>query len=426
MASAISSMENYFDRLWPICRSITGNGLRESLKIISEIVPLELHEVPTGSKVFDWEIPKEWNISDAYILTPDGKKICDFKKNNLHVVNYSVPVEGEFSFEELDKNLFSIPEMPEAIPYLTTYYKEAWGFCISQKEREQLPKAGKYKVKIESVLSNGSLTFGECILKGETEEEILFSTYLCHPSMANNELSGPLVAAFLYKKLAALPHRRFTYRFVFAPETIGVIAFLSKTGMHLKKNLQAGYVLTCVGDAGNFTYKRSKEITHSVNKVAEHYLRSTGKTFATLNFAIGGSDERQYCSPGFNLPVGSLMRTMYQQFKEYHTSLDNKSFISFSAMEETVETYFNIAKLHELNKKYVNAVPYCEPQLGKRGLYPAVGGQKSRTEELSMRLHLLSWADGEHDLISIAELFGKPALEFEQTIRVLVENNLLS
>ena len=426
MVPAISLMENYFDRLWPICRSITGNGLRESLKILSEIIPLELHEVPSGTKVFDWEVPKEWNISDAYITTPDGKKICDFKQNNLHIVNYSIPVEGEFTFEELEKHLFSIPEMPDAIPYLTTYYKETWGFCLSHKEREQLPMSGKYKVKIDSTLSAGSLTYGEYVLKGESEEEILFSTYVCHPSMANNELSGPLVAAFLYQKLAALPSRRFTYRFVFAPETIGVIAFLSKSGMQLKKNLHAGYVLTCVGDAGDFTYKRSKNNDHAVNRVAEHYLKATGKAYTTLDFAIGGSDERQYCSPGFNLPVGSLMRTMYQRFKEYHTSLDNKSFISFGGMEETVNAYFDIARLHELNKKYVNTVPYCEPQLGKRGLYPAVGGQKSRTEELSMRLHLLSWADGEHDLISIAERFGKPALNFEETIRVLMENKLLS
>ncbi|MDQ3110642.1 MAG: DUF4910 domain-containing protein [Bacteroidota bacterium] len=419
-------LESYFDRLWPICRSITGDGLRQSLKILSEIIPLELTEVPSGTKVFDWEIPDEWNISDAYILTPEGKKICDFKLNNLHVLNYSIPVDEEISFEELDKHLFSIPEMPDAIPYLTSYYKKMWGFCITHEERQQLPKTGRYKVKINSTLKKGSLTYGECLLKGETDEEILFSTYMCHPSMANNELSGPLVAAFLYKKLAALSKRRFSYRFVFAPETIGVIAFLSKEGMRLKENLHAGYVLTCVGDKGNFTYKRSKNPENNVDTVAEHYLRGTGKPFTTLDFSIGGSDERQYCSPGFNLPVGSLMRTMYQRFKEYHTSLDNKSFISFEALEESVNAYFDIARVHELNRKYINAVPYCEPQLGKRGLYPAVGGQKSRTDELSMRLHLLSWADGKNDLITIAERFGRPALDFEETIRVLIENKLLS
>lgn len=421
-----NNMEAYFDRLWPICRSITGNGLRESLRIISELIPLQLTEIPSGTKVFDWEVPKEWNVTDAYIITPDGKRICEFSKNNLHLVNYSIPVDGEFTFEELDKHLFSIAEMPDAIPYLTSYYKETWGFCISHSERIQLPKTGKYKVKIETSLTKGSLTYGECVLKGETDEEILFSTYVCHPSMANNELSGPLVTAFLYQKLAALPRRRFTYRFVFAPETIGVIAFLSKEGMRLKEKLAAGYVVTCVGDTGNYTYKRSKDFSRNVDTVVEHYLKFSNKPHTVIDFAIGGSDERQYCSPGFNLPVGSLMRTMYQRFKEYHTSLDNKSFISFSAMKETVETYFDIARLHELNRKYVSAVQYCEPQLGKRGLYPDVGGQKSRADALSMRLHLLSWADGKNNLITIAERFGKPALEFEETIRVLIEHQLLS
>jgi aminopeptidase-like protein len=421
-----NDMEAYFDRLWPICRSITGKGLRESLQIISEVIPLQLTEIPTGTRIFDWEIPKEWNVTDAYIVTPEGKKICEFRKNNLHLVNYSIPVDGNFSFEELEKHLFSIPEMPDAIPYLTSYYKETWGFCISHSERLELPKTGLYKVKVESSLVNGSLSYGECVLKGDTDEEILFSTYVCHPSMANNELSGPLVTAFLYKKLAALPRRRFTYRFVFAPETIGVIAFLGKEGMRLKEKLAAGYVVTCVGDNGKYTYKRSRDFSHQVNTVAEHYLKFSNKPHTVLDFSIGGSDERQYCSPGFNLPVGSLMRTMYQRYKEYHTSLDNKSFISFPAMNETVETYFNIARLHELNRRYMGSIQYCEPQLGKRGLYPEVGGQKNRAEELSMRLHLLSWADGKNDLISIAERLGKPALEFEETIKVLQENKLLS
>lgn len=421
-----ASMEQYFDRLWPICRSITGNGLRESLKILSEIIPLQLTEVPTGTKVFDWEVPKEWNIRDAHIITPDGKKICDFKVNNLHVMNYSIPVDQEISFEELDKHLFSLPNMPDAIPYLTSYYRETWGFCISQNERNTLPKNGTYKVKIDSTLAAGSLTYGECILKGETDEEILFSTYVCHPSLANNELSGPLVAAFLYKKLAALPKRKYTYRFVFAPETVGVIAFLSKNGMYLKEKIHAGYVLTCVGDDGAFTYKRSKDETKAVNRIAEHVLEHSGKKYSVIDFAIGGSDERQYCSPGFNFPVGSLMRTMYQRYKEYHTSLDNKSFISFAAMEETVNMYFDIVKLHELNQNYLNAVQYCEPQLGKRGLYPELGGQKERAEKLSMRLHLLSWADGKTDLLTIANRFGKPALDFEETIAELIDKNLLT
>ncbi len=425
MENIAIAIENYFDRLWPICRSITGDGLRESLKIISEIIPLELTEVPSGTKVFDWEVPKEWNIKEAYIITPEGNRIADFKINNLHILNYSIPVDEELTFEELDKHLHSIPELPDAIPYLTSYYKETWGFCFTHKEREKLSRNGTYKVKIDSSLKVGSLTYGECVLKGETDQEILFSTYLCHPSMANNELSGPLLTAFLYKKLAALPKRKFSYRFVFAPETIGVIAFLSKRGMDLKQKLHAGYVVTCVGDNGNYTYKRSKDCTRDVDRVAEHVLKYSGKKYSVIDFSIGGSDERQYCSPGFNLPVGSLMRTMYQKFKEYHTSLDNKSFISFDAMVESIEMYFSIAKLHELNKKYESVIPYCEPQLGKRGLYPEVGGQKQRAEELSMRLHFLSFADGKTDLLSIADRFGKCALDFENTIAELYAKKLL-
>lgn len=419
-------LETYFDRLWPICRSITGNGLRESLSILSEIIPLAITEVPSGTAVFDWEVPNEWNIRDAYILTPDGKKICDFKVNNLHVLNYSTPVDREMTFEELDAHLHSIPGMPDAVPYLTSYYSERWGFCISHREREQLPKNGMYTVKIDSTLAPGALTYGQCVLPGDTDEEILLSTYVCHPSMANNELSGPLVTAFLYQKLAALPSRRYTYRFVFAPETIGVIAFLASTGQHLREKLHAGYVVTCVGDAGDFTYKRSKDAPHDADRIAEHVLRYSGSPHKVIDFAIGGSDERQYCSPGFNLPVGSLMRTMYQRFPEYHTSLDNKDFISFDAMLGTIDMYFDVMQVHEWNRRYVNMSPYGEPQLGKRGLYPAIGGQKQRAEELSRRLHLLAWTDGTIDLVSIAEKAGEHALHFVPTIRELQAAGLLT
>ncbi len=420
-----NQIEAYFDRLWPICRSITGNGLRESLNILSELLPLEMTEVPTGTPVFDWEIPKEWNIRDAYIITPGGKKICDFKVNNLHVLNYSVPVDREITFEELDQHLHSIPGMPDAVPYLTSYYSEKWGFCISHREREQLPKEGMYRVKIDSTLASGALTYAQCVLEGETDREILFSTYVCHPSMANNELSGPLVTAFLYRALAALPSRRYTCRFVFAPETIGVIAFLAKHGDTLKTKLHAGYVVTCAGDGGAFTYKRSKDPLSDADRVAEHVLLHSGFPYNVIDFAIGGSDERQYCSPGFNLPVGSLMRTMYQRYPEYHTSLDNKSFVSFEAMKETVNLYRDIVRLHELNFRYVNTVPFGEPQLGRRGLYPAVGGQRQRAAELSRRLHLLSWADGRSDLVTIAGRMNESALNFASTVTELSAAGLL-
>lgn len=418
-------MESYFDRLWPICRSITGDGLRESLGIISELAPLQITEVPTGTEVFDWVIPKEWNIRDAYILTPEGKKICDFKVNNLHVVNYSVPVDQEIGFDELEKRLWYIEEMPDAIPYITSYYKETWGFCLSYNEFKALTREGIYRVVIDSSLEAGSLSYGEAVLPGETEGEVLFSTYLCHPSMANNELSGPLVQAFLYRKIAALKNRKYTYRFLFAPETIGVIAYLHKNGQHLKEKLAAGYVLTCCGDDGSFVYKRSKRGNTIADRAAEHVLKFQDVPFETNPFSVGGSDERQYCSPGFNLPVGSLTRSMYQHYKEYHTSLDNKDFISFEAMEKTIETYFNFVRVLELNDLYLNTVPYCEPQMGKRGLYPSSVNPVESRELIHNRMHLLNCADGETDLITIADLKGISVLKYETEIDLFKSAGLI-
>lgn len=421
-----SEIEQYFDRLWPICRSITGNGLRDSLKIISEIVPLDITEVKSGTRVFDWIVPKEWNINDAYILDPKGNKICDFRVNNLHVVSYSVPVNKKLSFEELNAHLHYIEELPDAIPYITSYYKETWGFCISYKQYLALAKEGDYQVVIDSTLEDGSLTYGEAILKGESDQEVLFSTYLCHPSMANNELSGPLVQAFLYRKIAALPKRKYTYRFLFAPETIGVISYLHQYGDHLKRHLAAGYVLTCCGDNGNFVYKRSKRVNALNDRIAEHVLKYRDVAHEIIPFAIGGSDERQYCSPGFNLPVGSLTRSMYQRYKEYHTSLDNKDFISFAAMEETIAIYFEFAKALELNDFYVNTMPYCEPQLGKRGLYPHLVDPFYKRESMHNRLHLLAYADGLIDLVTIAEIRKRSIFDFAEHVPLLIENDLLA
>lgn len=420
----ISQLEKYFDRLWPICRSITGNGLRDSLKIVSEIVPIETTEVPTGTQVFDWVVPKEWNINDAYIIAPSGEKICDFKVNNLHVVNYAIAVDKKISLEELKKHLYSIPEMPDAIPYITSYYSEKWGFCIAHNELLSLEE-GEYTVFIDSTLKEGSLTYGEAILKGDSDREVLFSTYLCHPSMANNELSGPLVQAFLYQKIATLPKRKYTYRFLFAPETIGVIAYLHKYGMQLKEKLDAGYVLTCCGDEGDFVYKQSKRANTSADKAAKHVLKNQARPYSVIPFSVGGSDERQYCSPGFNLPVGSLTRSMYQRYKEYHTSLDNKSFVSFDAMEKTVNTYFDFVRALELNEKYLTTIPYCEPQLGKRGLYPSSTEPLAARKLIHDRMHFLTYADGEHDLIDIAELKGISIFDLEEHIAPLLEAGLI-
>lgn len=402
--SLSNELESYFDRLWPILRSITGSGVRQTHEILSEIVWLESHEIPSGTRVFDWTIPKEWKVNKAYLLDPHGKRILDVRENNLHLVNYSVPFRGVLSKEELEPHLYSLPDKPTAIPYVTSYYASRWGFCLSQNEREVLPE-GNYEVVIDTEFIDGSLTLSEAVLPGESEEEILISTYTCHPSLANNELSGPLVAAFLYRELERLESRRFTYRFVFLPETIGAITYLHLRGEHLKKRLVAGYVVTCIGDPGNFTYKRSRRETSLADRAAEHTLKHSRTSYKTLDFSPLGSDERQYCSPGFNLPIGSLMRSMYGTYPEYHTSLDNKTFISFEAMAESVEMYLKIVKTLEANRIYKNLFPYGEPQLGKRGLYETLG--RNTIPELSSAVFwLLNYADGEHDLLWIAEKSG--------------------
>ncbi|GIV27774.1 MAG: aminopeptidase [Bacteroidia bacterium] len=415
-------IEEYFDKLFPICRSITGNGVRESLRIISEIIPLNIHEVPSGTEVFDWQVPKEWNIRDAFIITPDGKKICNFKKHNLHIVNYSIPIHKKIRFEELKQHLHTLPHKPSAIPYVTSYYKENWGFCITYEEFQKLPQNGEYEVYIDSTLQNGSLTYGDLILEGETKDEVLISTYICHPSMANNELSGPLVAMFLYQQLAQLKKRKYNYRFVFIPETIGSLVYLLKHGEHLKKYCKAGYVLTCVGDRGIFHYKQSKYGNTLADRAAIHTLSYSKKPFRVLPFYPGGSDERQYCSPAFNLPVGSLMRTPYREYPEYHTSLDNKEFISFKALRESVEMYFEIMLTLESNGRYLNQYPYGEPQLGKRNLYV---GNLNR-EKVMQIMYILQYSDGNNDLLDIANRINVNVKELKPLVDLLCENKLLS
>jgi aminopeptidase-like protein len=419
-------LEKYFDRLWPICRSITGDGLRESFRILQEVIPLKLEEIPTGKKVFDWNIPKEWNIRAAYIITPGGKKICRFDVNNLHILNYSIPQDREIFWQELEPHLYYRKDMPEAIPYVTSYYKENWGFCLTYNEFKSLPKKGKYKVYIDSELKKGSLTYGQLVLKGRSHKEILFSSYLCHPSMANNELSGPLAIASLYQKIKAFPNRKYTYRFVIAPETIGIIAFLSKYGAQLKKNVEAGYVLTCCADKGDITFKRSKKHDTLAEKAAIHVLNYSGHKYHVNDFAIGGSDERQYCSPGFDLPVGSFMRTPYHQFKEYHTSLDNKKFISFDKLAHTVSVCFDVVQTLEENCITVNNAPFCEPQLSKRNLYPTTGGTFPDVELPRKILHVLAFSDGKTDLIDIADKRKVSLLSLKEAIEKLVAAGLIT
>lgn len=425
MTSIEQELEHYFDRLWPICRSLTGPGVRETLDILSELVPLERYRVASGTRVFDWEVPDEWSIREAYIITPDGRRIADFASNNLHVWSYSVAVNARMSLAELGQHLRSLPDQPEAIPYVTTYYKRQWGFCLDHPTLASLPENGEYHVVIDSSLEPGFLDYGEAVLPGKTDREVLFSTYICHPSMANNELSGPLIQAFLYRLIAGMANRKYTYRFVFAPETIGIIAYLDRVGTHLLNHLDAGYVITCAGDRGMLTYKRSRQGDSLADRVAEHVLIQNGKPHATIDFAVGGSDERQYCSPGFNLPVGSLMRTPYKQFPEYHTSFDNKAFISFAHLRDTLETYAKMVKVLELNECYRNTVAFCEPQLGKRGMYPHAVNPDNQREDLHNLLHFLAHADGKTDLITTAEKRNRCATAFEHHIVRCREQGLI-
>lgn len=406
-------LSTYFHRLWPICRSITGDGLRESFKILQELMPLELTEVPTGTEVHDWIIPQEWNIKDAYIVTPQGKRVAEFRLNNLHVLNYSEPINAKVSYEELVQHIYTLPEMPTAIPYVTSYYERRWGFCMAHEEFEKLPKEGTYQVVIDSELKNGSLTYGDIILKGESTDEILISSYLCHPSLANNELSGPLSMAFLFQKIAGLQRRKYTYRFVLAPETIGSIAYLAKHGGYLKHHCKAGWILTCCGDKGSLHFKKSRIGNSFADRLTKHVLDSLKIDWKEIPFSPVGSDERQFCSPGYNLPVGSLMRTPYGEYREYHTSLDNIDVIDFQKLDESIELMFQIVLAGEMNSTYENKIKFGEPQLGKRGLYPTLSLPHSSNEEfINDMMHFINWSDGTRDLLDIAELRGKSIFEF--------------
>jgi aminopeptidase-like protein len=405
----------YFDRLWPILRSITGAGVRETHDILSELVPLNRREIPTGTRVLDWTIPPEWVVREAYVVGPNGERVADVHRNNLHLLNYSVPFRGTLSKDELLAHLHSLPDQPDAIPYVTSYYSPRWGFCIAHRDLERLPE-GRYEIVVDTDLVDGSLTISDVVLPGEEPDEVLLSTYTCHPSLASNELSGPLVMAFLYRRLAALPRRRLTYRFVFLPETIGSIAYLA----------EHGYVVNCIGDDGSFTYKRSRRHDSLADRAALHVLDSRRPDSHIVDFFPDrGSDERQYCSPGFNLPVGSLMRSMYGEYPEYHTSLDNRDLVSFEAMCESIDVYAQILRTLDVNSTFVNLSPYGEPQLGRRGLYETLG-TKVVGATTSAIMWVLSYSDGEHDLLDIADRSGQEIEVLAAAADACVEKGLLA
>lgn len=411
-------LERRFDRLWPICRSISGPGFRASLDILREIVPFEDLAFASGERVLDWTVPDEWTPRAAWLLDPAGRRFVDFAQNNLHLLGYSQPFRGRISLDALREHLYTLPEQPEAIPYLTSYYKPRWGFCLTHREYLGLAP-GEYEVCVDTELRPGRLVVGEAVLPGSSDREVLFSSYLCHPSMANNELSGPLVLAHLYERVAAMPARRYTYRFVIGAETIGAIAYLSRRGEHLRRHLDAGFQMTCLGDPGAFTLKTSRRADTLADRAAATALRDRG-TFRTERFdPSDGSDERQWCSPGFDLPVASVMRTMYGKYPEYHTSLDDKRCVSFDAMAESIEAYVDIVGVLESNAFWRSTSPYGEPQLSRRDLYGGVGSQKRMPLEDKAIFWALNLADGRHDMIAIAERAGLPFAAVRSACEVL-------
>jgi aminopeptidase-like protein len=398
-----AEMHALLTELFPICRSLTGDGFRASLRRLGEIIPISLTEVPTGTQVFDWTVPREWNIREAWIADASGKHVVDFANSNLHIVHYSVPFRGRLSLAELRPHLHTLPEQPDLIPYRTSYYAESWGFCLTHRQLESLPD-GEYDVCIDATLEPGNLTYGECVLPGAIADEILISAHSCHPSMANDNLSGMVIATQLARHLASVD-RRHTVRFLFIPGTIGSITWLAA---HLSqtKRIKHGLVLACLGDPGQSTYKRSRRGNAMVDRAAEHVLRHAGP-YEAIDFSPYGYDERQYCSPGFDLAVGCLTRTRHGKFPEYHTSADNPSFVRPDKLLDSFEKVVRIVEVLEGNQAYVNLNPYCEPQLGRRGLYQATRGTELPGFEMAL-LWVLNQSDGGHTLLEIAERAEMP------------------
>jgi aminopeptidase-like protein len=401
--------------LYPLCRSLTGDGLRETLRRLQRLVPLTLHEVPTGTAVFDWTVPKEWNIRDAWVRNIRGQRVIDFQRSNLHVVSYSAPVRRHMSFAELRPHLHTLPDSPDWIPYRASYYTETWGFCLSQRQLDTL-EDGDYEVCIDSTLEPGSLTYGELLVPGESSDEVLISCHVCHPSLANDNLSGIAIAAHLGRVLRSKP-LRYSYRFLFLPGTIGPITWLSRNEDAVPR-IRHGLVLVCLGDAGRLTYKQSRRGDAPIDRAAAHVLRHAGD-HEIQSFSPYGYGERQYCSPGFDLPVGRLSRTPHDCYPEYHTSADDLTFIRADRLADSFAACLAIIDVLEHDRTYVNQHPKCEPQLGRRGLYREIGA-----EEMAI-LWVLNQSDGQHSLLDIAERSG---LEFEPVRRaaaLLARHNLL-
>jgi aminopeptidase-like protein len=408
--------------LYPICRSITGNGVRATLGLVKKHIPLTIHEVPTGTPVFDWMVPKEWNIRDAYIKNSTGERVVDFQKCNLHVVSYSLPIQKRVSLDELKEHLFTLPDRPNWIPYRTSYYKENWGFCLTHNQLLDL-KDKEYDVSIDSSLEDGHLTYGEHYLPGQTAEEVLITCHVCHPSLCNDNLSGIALVTFLARLLGSLS-LRYSYRFLFIPGTIGSITWLSKNESNVSK-IRHGLVIACVGDSGKSTYKKSRRGDAEIDKAVAHVLKHSGKDHEIIDFSPYGYDERQFCSPGFNLPVGCFMRTPYGRFPEYHTSADNMELVEPVYLADSLSKCLSVLYVLENNETYLNRNPKCEPQLGKRGLYQMIGGgPDNRVRELAM-LWVLNLSDGNFSLLDIADRSGLQFETIKDAADALVEHHLL-
>ena len=413
-------MYRLIEDLYPICRSITGDGVRQTLRILGEHIPLEVHEVVSGTPVFDWVVPKEWNIRDAYVKNAAGERVIDFREHNLHVLNYSVPVKKTVSLAELREHLFASSEHPEQIPYRTSYYKENWGFCVSQKEYDALEE-GQYEVCIDSSLADGHLTYGECYLPGDSEQEVFFSAHVCHPSLANDNLSGIALSVALAHHLAQV-RRHYSYRFVFAPGTIGAITWLARNEDRVS-HIRHGLIFACVGDRVKAVYKRSRRGAE-IDAAVEHVLRHASDEFEILPFSPYGYDERQYCSPGFDLPMGCLMKSPPGSFEEYHTSADNLDLVRPAFLADSFRKCLDIICVLEGNGRYLNRNPKCEPMLGKRGLYGAMGGTERKATEMAM-LWVLNYSDGNHTLLDIAETANIPFARIREAAELLCNGGLL-
>ena len=416
-------MYNWLKFLFPIPRSLTGNGVRETLRFLQSIVPsLKIKGVKSGTKVFDWNVPNEWNLEEAYILDAQGKCLIHTDINNLHVVGYSTPVDLFIEKDELEKHLHSLPDLLDAIPYVTSYYEERWGFCLSQNQRNTMGD-GPFHVVIKAELSVGEMNLGELIIPGLTSEEVLLSTYVCHPSMASNELSGPVVAIALARWLISLPNRRFTYRILFLPETIGAISYLSTNLDGMKKNTIAGWILTCMGDSRAISFLPSRNGNTLTDRISRAVLRESGSDWTEYSYLDRGSDERQYCSPGVDLPVASIMRSKYGTYPQYHTSLDDLNFVSAEGLLKSFQLMKGALQVLEENHNW-KANQLCEPQLGKRGLYPTISTLESQAKTRDF-MNVLAYCDGDHDLVQLSEKCGVPIDRCLEILEVLRSNNLI-